>query len=158
MDMDPRRVSRLSVEFNRAKQEEQDRRSFSREGESGLPEYHLLTLPELQRHFNLEDTDEGLTSNQVLLSRKQYGPNIVSPPKKNPIWMWLGFCFSGFNGFLWFAAALSWVAWGLGYLVRLSFIYLQLLVFSIRPLDVALHPNRTPSSFGTSFLPSSASS
>lgn len=116
---DDPRISRLSIEFNRAKQEEKDRLSFSRE-EGALPDFHLHELADLLKLLGLDDTDAGLSDTAVLFSRKTYGKNIIVPPKANPIWMWLGFFFGGFNGFLWFAAALSWVAWALGYLVRSS--------------------------------------
>ena len=109
--------ARISIEFNRAKQEEQDRVSFSREGD-GLPNFHAVTLEELSQQFEVPDATEGLSDAQVATARKTYGKNIVAPPKRNPIWMWLGFFFGGFNGFLWFAGALSWVAFGLCYLVR----------------------------------------
>lgn len=115
---DPRAANtRLSVEFARAKQEEQDRISFSRE-EGGLPDFHVATLEEIGRIFTVPEVDVGLTDSDVSNTRRTYGPNVISPPRKNPIWMWLGFIFGGFNGFLWFAAAVSWLAWALGYLVR----------------------------------------
>lgn len=118
--MDDPRISRLSIEFNRAKQEEKDRLSFSRE-DGALPDFHRIDLEGLMKFLNLTDTDAGLSDTAVADARKIYGRNIIQPPKANPIWMWLGFFFGGFNGFLWFAAALSWVAWALGYLVRSLF-------------------------------------
>lgn len=110
--------ARISIEFNRAKQEEQDRVSFSREDEKKLPDYHALPLDELSSRFTVPDASEGLTDDEVAAARKTFGKNTVAPPSKNPIWMWLGFFFGGFNGFLWFAGALSWLAFGLCYLVR----------------------------------------
>lgn len=112
--------ARISIEFNRAKQEEQDRASFSREDEKKLPDYHALPLEDLSSRFTVPDASEGLTDEEVAAARKTFGKNIVAPPSKNPIWMWLGFFFGGFNGFLWFAGALSWLAFGLCYLVRLT--------------------------------------
>jgi hypothetical protein len=116
---DPRPINnRLSVEFTRAKQEEQDRLSFSRE-DGGLPDFHRISLSDLRSQFDVPDISLGLTAQQVIHARTTYGLNVISPPKRNPLWMWLGFFFGGFNGFLWFAAAVSWLAWGLGYLVLL---------------------------------------
>jgi sodium/potassium-transporting ATPase subunit alpha len=113
---DPRPINnRLSVEFTRAKQEEQDRLSFSRE-DGGLPDFHRISLSDLRSQFDVPDISLGLTAQQVIHARTTYGLNVISPPKRNPLWMWLGFFFGGFNGFLWFAAAVSWLAWGLGYL------------------------------------------
>jgi hypothetical protein len=129
---DPRTLNRrISVEFTRAKQEEQDRLSFSRE-DGGLPDFHRLSLSDLQSQFDLVDVSTGLTGVKVTQLRNTYGRNVLSTPKKNPIWMWLGFFFGGFNGFLWFSAALSWVAWGLGYLVREQIVILP----SNREIDI----------------------
>lgn len=116
--MEDSRISRLSIEFTRAKQEEQDRISFSKEDRSNLPTYHRISLSELANEFKVPSVEQGLLDEEVTASRKEHGENVMSPPKRHPLKMWLGFFFGGFNGFLWFAAALSWVAWALGFIVR----------------------------------------
>lgn len=145
LSMEDSRVSfsnaRISIEFNRAKQEEQDRVSFSREDAKTLPTYHIGDLKELSTHFQVPDVAEGLDDAQVDAARKTYGKNIVAPPTANPIWMWLGFFFGGFNGFLWFAGALSWLAFGLCYLVRASISATKL--WGVRPV-ISTRPPFTP--------------
>lgn len=114
--------SRFSLEFETAKQEATVRKS--EEGSSGLPLFHVLPLSQIQDQFGLEDPNLGLSDGQATILRQNYGLNEISPPRNNPLWTIIGFVIGGFNGFLWFAAALCFLSWRLGALVRLILKYL----------------------------------
>lgn len=109
--------NRLSLEFNTARQEASTAKSLT-DSTTSLPAFHTTSLTDLQHVFELEDSDYGLTSSQATALLAKHGKNEISPPKRNPLWMILGFVIGGFNGFLWFAAVLCFVSWRLGALVR----------------------------------------
>lgn len=109
--------NRLSLEFNTARQEASAAKPLG-ESTSSLPAFHTTSLTDLQHAFELEDTSIGLTSQHAVALLAKHGKNEISPPKRNPLWMILGFVLGGFNGFLWFAAVLCFVSWRLGALVQ----------------------------------------
>lgn len=115
--------SRFSLEFETAKQEATVRRS--EEGSSDLPLFHVLPISDIQAQFGLESTSLGLSDGQTSIIRQKYGINEISPPRNNPLWAIIGFIIGGFNGFLWFAAALCFLSWRLGALVRENLQYFQ---------------------------------
>jgi len=109
--------NRLSLEFNTARQEASSTKAET-VASTGLPCFHTTSVADLQLEFELEDANSGLTSEQAAALLVKHGKNEISPPKRNPLWMILGFVIGGFNGFLWFAAVLCFVSWRLGALVR----------------------------------------
>lgn len=110
--------SRISVEFATQKHENATRTRSGSDPKFAGPTYHILPIDVLMEQFGLTDAAVGLTTEQANAGKAKWGKNEISPPTKNPFWMILGFIFGGFNGFLWFAAALCFLAWRLGALVR----------------------------------------
>lgn len=109
--------TRLSIEFNTAKQQEAATLS-SGGNEHDLPTYHAALLEDLLEGLGVDDVEQGLSTPQASAALKQHGKNKLRAHKPNPIWSFFYYMFGEFNAFMWFGVVLCFVSWRLGGLVR----------------------------------------
>lgn len=109
--------TRLSIEFNTAKQQEAATLS-SGDNDHNLPTYHAALLEDLLEGLGVSDVEQGLTTEEADTALKQYGQNKLRAHKPNPLWKAFYYMFGEFNAFMWFGVVLCFISWRLGGLVR----------------------------------------